>query len=562
MPSTLINDVQQELKDLPARGIVNFLIQYFFEDINWINQIVHPPRLLAQYENWWKMDTITRVADLEFAVLMLRICAYASHFLPSQKYTVDTIKGRPLSDIRSNCDRLAGRLEGICNAVVLRGSLVRVQYMAFTAMYYECDSRIKLSWATLCCAIREAQEVGLHREPPKRGDDGMDDLEREMRRRMFCNLYIWDYRLAKALDRVPFLVDAYCTVSLPQMHLNPTIANLQAPDLFTERVLQAQLVRFWKKLEAGNSPPGARPYDPVIAEERYQRFCKEFLPELPAPFALEPNTDWDQHIPELPRQRELFHVALFESVMHNFRQLLRLDQHHLRSLPNSRMALVTQHRHILATAAMGLFQSVTSLHAMMSFNQTKLSLVIFYHFETAVVLSLCILRACDSNGMQDLEHINFFSPHSPLSPRMIEISQSQCLRAIKEARRQLEMMSLGSVMAETGARQLGILVDHVQATLARSGTQTRSMPSTETLTYNSSSSTSYGDGHAHGVSPELPFAFQQQEGPTANAFRTDSNVFEGLMLWDLSTDALPLDPSFLGLEQLHEISELHPNMGL
>jgi hypothetical protein len=108
-------------------------------------------------------------------------------------------------------------------------------------------------------------------------------------------------RLAKALDRIPFLVDAYCTVSLPQMHLHPTIANLQAPDLFTERVLQAQLVRFWKKLEAGNGPPGARPYDPVNAEERYQRFCNEFLLELPAPFALEPNTDWDQHIPKLPR---------------------------------------------------------------------------------------------------------------------------------------------------------------------------------------------------------------------------------------------------------------------
>ncbi|KAF1955970.1 trascription factor [Byssothecium circinans] len=547
MPSILVNDVQQELKDLPARSILDFLIQYFFKD----------------YERWWKTDTITRVADVEFAVLMLRICAYSSHFLLSQKYTVDTIKGRPLSDIRSNCGRLAERLEGICNAAMLRGSLMRVQYMYFTAMCYECETRIKLSWVTLCCAIREAQEVGLHREPPKWGNDGMDDLEREMRRRMFCNLYIWDSRLARALDRVPFLVDAYCSVSLPQMHLHPTIDNLQAPGLFTERVLQARLVRFWKNLEAGNGSPGTRPYDPVIAEERYQRFCNEFLPELPAPFALEPNTDWDQHIPELPRQRKLFHVALFESVMHNFRLLLRLDRHHLLNLPNSRMALVTRHRHALATAAMGLFQSVTSLHANMSFNQTKLSLVVFYYFETAVVLSLCILRACDSNGMQDLEHANFFSPHSPLSPNMIDISQNQCMRAIEEARSQLEMMSLSNVMAETGARQLGKLVDHVRATLAaRSGTQTRSMSSTETLAYNSGSSTSHGDGRAHGVPSEPLFAFWQQEVPTVNAFEAESNAFEGLMPWNLSTDALPLDPSLLSLEQLHEISELQQNMGL
>lgn len=562
MSPILVENVQHELKDLPARGILDFLIQYFFEDLNWINQIVHPPRLLAHYERWWNTGTITQVEDVEFAVLMLRICAYSSHFLPSQKYTVDTIKGKSLSAIRINCNQLAERLESICNEAVLRGSLMRVQYMYFAAMCYECESRIKLSWSTLCCAIREAQEVGINREPPKHRSHGLDDLEIELRRRMFCNLYIWDSRLAKALDRVPFLIDAYCTVSLPQMHLSPTIDNREAPDLFTERMLQAKLVRFWKTIEAENGSTEAKPYDPILAEERYQRFCTEFLPELPAPFALEPNTDWDQRIPELPRQRKLFHVALFESVLQNFRQLLQFDRHHLRNLPNSKINLVTQHRHALVTAALGLFQSVTSLHAMMSFNQTKLSLVVFYYFETAVVLSLCILRAGDASDRQEWEHANFFSQHSALSSSMIDISQSQCIRAIEEARSQLEMMSLGNVMAEAGARQIRKLINHVRGTIAaRSEEQAKSASSGDTVTYNSSASTSYGDGRPHGISSDLALAFSQQDTASVHTFEASENSYKGLVPWNMSTDPLPLDSGFLSWEQIHEMNELRQSMG-
>jgi hypothetical protein len=167
-------------------------MKYYFEELNWINQIVHPPSVLEHYERWWNTNRLSQVADVEFAVLMLRICIYATYFLPSQRYTVDSIRGKSLSENRSSCNGISAQLENIFDAAMLRGLLIRVQYMYITGMCHECEGRIKLSWSTLCCAIREAQEVGLHRESLNWGTRVVDDVERAMSRRVFCNLYIWD----------------------------------------------------------------------------------------------------------------------------------------------------------------------------------------------------------------------------------------------------------------------------------------------------------------------------------------------------------------------------------
>lgn len=156
-----------------------------------MEQLVHPPWFLRQYQQWWTLRPISSVWDVEFGVLVLRICSYASQFLPSPSCTIDKIRGMSLGDIRETCNDIGERLTLICARLDAKGSLVRVQHLSFSGLRLQCEGRIDAFWETLNTALRIAQKIGLHRGNMA-SILGMHELENEMRRRVFCNLYIWD----------------------------------------------------------------------------------------------------------------------------------------------------------------------------------------------------------------------------------------------------------------------------------------------------------------------------------------------------------------------------------
>ena len=79
------------------------------------------------------------------------------------------------------------------------------------------------------------------------------------------------------------------------MHLTADQGNgsFWTPDPFTVRVLQAQLARFW--FPRTTETP-VNNYDIDTAEEWYERFSKDFLPQIPSPFALVPEREWDEQV--------------------------------------------------------------------------------------------------------------------------------------------------------------------------------------------------------------------------------------------------------------------------
>lgn len=246
------------------------------------------------------------------------------------------------------------------------------------------------------------------------------------------------------------------------MHLPPALNTTYNP--FTERTLQARLGRFWSTIRIGdvagkNSPSSSTssPYDPISSAEHYEKFCTEFLPKVPPSFALEPNTEWDQQVPQLPLQRKLFHISVFDSICHNFRQLLRLEPNEVRNLPSYKICLLRQHRRNLAAAAMGLLRSVSFVHASVDFNRRCLSLMIFHYFEGAVILCFCLLNASDgSMGEVEPNHYSW--------QKGIDVSPGQCFRAVDDVLGCLGRLATGSIVAETAARHLTKLVDKLRAT--------------------------------------------------------------------------------------------------
>lgn len=138
-----------------------------------------------------------------------------------------------------------------------------------------------------CRVQSRGPESGHPRYAPLPGTDGAQNLEREIERRMLCNLYVLDSHLSRQLDRVPFLPDDIVSDALPWLLLVPdTNTDASAPEIFTERLMQVHLGRFWRSF----GPRRKFEYDPLEGEQRYDRFCAEYLPTLSPALALELDT--------------------------------------------------------------------------------------------------------------------------------------------------------------------------------------------------------------------------------------------------------------------------------
>jgi hypothetical protein len=437
-----------------------------------MEQVVYAPWFLGQYQKWWTLGRLSMVLDVEFAVLFLRLCAYASQFLPSPSYTIDRIRGMPLADIRDACHDIAEKLAAVCERLDARGTLLRVQHLLVLGLQWQCEGRINAFWETLSNAVRVAQRIGLHRGRAA-WMPGMHEFDKEIRCRVFCNLYIWDrYEappkllwphlsdtrhhslLSRQLDCNPFLADSLTSEHLPRMHLAPNVDDANAPEGYSERLMQARLANFWRSF----APRQGAEYEAMVAEERYEKFCSEFLTHLPPVFALEPSEEWDERLQKLPLQRQILHVAIFASLCDNFRPVLLREPSQVQSLPAYKQVLVASQRRTLAAAALKMLDGVSKLHALLGRSHTRFAAIILPTFEAAVVLvSLSMDGQFPGTNLGDDGPLHTLDV-DPLEWEKAHLTRDRCRRAVQEALARLEMLAEVSNMAKAGARTLARLM--------------------------------------------------------------------------------------------------------
>ncbi|KAL9004065.1 MAG: hypothetical protein Q9188_003100 [Gyalolechia gomerana] len=445
-----------------------------------MDQLVHLPWFLAKYQQWWIIERMRLVAEVDIAVLILRVCSYASQFLPSPGYTLDKIRGVSLADIRKTCDETADSLAAIATAADGRGSLIRIQHLAFFGLRCQIEGNIIAFWDVLSRAIRVAQSVGIHNEGA-RSRQGIDETEQEMERRTFCNLYIWDSLLSRQLDRIAFTSGCLRPGEWPRFHLlrngdggDSLEPGPDAPDPFTERLLQARLADFWRSV----GPIQGVEYDMMVGEERYDKFCREYLSQLPPAFALvDPDERWDASVPKLPLQRQLLHIAIYDSLCWNFRPLLLLhgrDGVENLPLPTYKRVLLGSQEKALAVAALRAMDGVTQLHALLGGCHTRLAGLIFSTFETAVLLVyLCMdpifPRNCQ-HAPQGPPPRAFNTKMDPLQAGICNVTRHACVQAVQGALERLQMLAEVSSMADVGASTLTRLLGKASETSTGAGT--------------------------------------------------------------------------------------------
>lgn len=227
--------------------------------------------------------------------------------------------------------------------------------------------------------------------------------------------------------------------------------DTDAPDPFTERLMQLQLGRFWRR----HGTKRNLEYNPTQAQRIYEDFCFEYLPTLSPAFALKPETRWDAKNPRLAMQRQLLYICIFDSICWHFRPLLLLTQDQVARLPLYKQILIQSQKTLLAIVALKELEAIQSLHALFNGSHTRFAAIIFNTFEACVLLlTLCTQPGFPSQGQDD-------SLGHDLGLDDGQLTRKRIIQAAERGLERLQMLAEINDMAALGAETLSQLFFNV-----------------------------------------------------------------------------------------------------
>ena len=205
-------------------------------------------------------------------------------------------------------------------------------------------------------------------------------------------MLIGDYRfMSVILGRWPLIPEQNCTASLPNGIIGTQISDVDAPNVFSERGLQIKLTKISFTLLTSND--GKPSTDPVIIGKHTRRLKEELLDELPPTFRLyDADEKWDEKIPNLRRQREMFRISVFATICLLLRPVIVQPPSDARALSPSDRKLVIELRTSLTDATIEMLESVRRLHILMGGKHNRFFLLSFFTLEPAVLLGMCLIK--------------------------------------------------------------------------------------------------------------------------------------------------------------------------
>jgi hypothetical protein len=487
IPARLLPEMNECFRLFPKRPILNSLVQFFIQDVNWMYEMMHPTLFLGRYEKWWRTAPGRTAESLHFGILILRICAYSAQFFPRTMTEMgaegeNQLLGVSMDKIREHCYSLASRLQRLCSELSGAKSLIWVQQLFYAACFEMNSGNFKKAWFTVGDAVRVLQDLGIHVEEGHRGQADLNGIEHDLGRRAFWNLYIWDRLLSLVLDRAPCIVDSHCSTDLPRMRLLSPGLSAAAPDVFTERILQAKLSKLWFSLCAAKQSGSSSVvgYDALVAEENYEEICRTFISQLPRAFDVRtPDRQWDSKLPALERQRQTLRISIFVVICHLFQPVLHLDTDQMEALPRHKRDLVARHREQLVRGAIEVLASINQLHQLMGDDgSSRFFVVNLFTFEAAMLLALHLLsrqtsQRARARGQVESEQQWLLFP-SPVDATGTTgttgttgmPSSTTCRQLLEKALDRLTGLQDLNATARVGAQQLGLVVSELDARMA------------------------------------------------------------------------------------------------
>ncbi len=218
------------VRQLPSKNFVDLLLVTFFEEVNWHYSPVDKDFFMEQLQNWNKVSfsVLNRgpqdlPGDIRyFPALLFQVLALALQFQPPEYDPVlDSLKyvsEMSLDDLATDYSEsgmailtLLGKRD--LNLVTIQTGFLRTSFLKNSGFITE-------SWHSLGQTIRDAQEIGWHKDPVDRTQQSPEKaLETlwlvEVRRRMWINLQLWDAHMALVLGRPTSMDNTDVNVTFP-----------------------------------------------------------------------------------------------------------------------------------------------------------------------------------------------------------------------------------------------------------------------------------------------------------------------------------------------------------
>jgi hypothetical protein len=188
---------------LPTREVADAFVEAFFQQVHPNYLLFHRGTFQLRYESIW-IPPANHLRALEpgwicsiFMVFAFGAQALEHHDVQQSMY----FQRRYLSLVQS-------RLHHLINTT----SLVNIQALLLLQLLQHNASERNASWMLLGCASRMAITLGMHRE----GATGaFDPVEKQVRRRVWWTLYIFEQNLSMMLGRPSAIDDFEVNVGLP-----------------------------------------------------------------------------------------------------------------------------------------------------------------------------------------------------------------------------------------------------------------------------------------------------------------------------------------------------------
>ncbi|CEJ91327.1 hypothetical protein VHEMI07047 [[Torrubiella] hemipterigena] len=203
------------IRQLPSQKCTNILVQSFFQNVAWQYDIVDETIFNRQLTQWNSLSYAQlRLAPdslpvnlQSFPSLLFQVLAQALLFQPLvYDKSLDGLKYIPnmeLSDRAEDFSNAGQELAACFRRRELTLNMVQAQLMR--ACFEKTTGAVVDAWHTLGTAIRNAQELGLHLlGPEEMASTTVPASERDLGRKLWLMLHIWDNHMAIVLGRPLF----------------------------------------------------------------------------------------------------------------------------------------------------------------------------------------------------------------------------------------------------------------------------------------------------------------------------------------------------------------------
>ncbi|KAG6096462.1 hypothetical protein E4U30_001478 [Claviceps sp. LM220 group G6] len=181
--------LKRALQILPPRPYTDALVQNFLNNVNFQYHILYTSSFLEEYRAWWTSRSEGRPLGLQWTCLLLTVCACSTQHTDAElQRKLETDLGQSTHKLAEQYHNAARELHSVIP--VRSNHLLNVQSLLHSCFWYRSEARFVESWHVLSAAIREAQELGIHKETVT---GPMPEFDREMRRRVWCILDTWDW---------------------------------------------------------------------------------------------------------------------------------------------------------------------------------------------------------------------------------------------------------------------------------------------------------------------------------------------------------------------------------